>query len=64
MTSVELFRLLNFKKNLYFTYVCIIFGPKYIMGDKLHLFMKNIQIFCIKLWYNNWKQNLIMQEQL
>ena len=44
MTSFELFRILKFKKNLYFIYIFIIFLLKYIMGDKLHLFMKNIQI--------------------
>ena len=37
---------------------------KYIVCDKLHHFMKKIQIFCIKLWYNIWYQNWIIQEEL
>ena len=54
MTSFELFKLLKFKKNLHFTYILYFFLLKYIMFDKLHHFMKKNQIFCIKLWYNNW----------
>ena len=55
MTSFELFRLLKFKKYLYFIYIFLyFFRLKNIMCDMTHHFMENNQIFCIKLWYNNW----------
>ena len=38
MTSFELFRLLKFKQKLYF--ICI-----FILGDKLHLFIKIFKYF-------------------
>ena len=64
MTSIELFRLLKFKKKaLFHIYFYTFVFLKYIMGEELHHFMKKIQIFCIRLWYNNWCQNKIMQEK-
>ena len=61
MASFELFRLLKLKKYLYFIYIFLYFFLlKYIMCDKLHHFMEKIQIYCIKLWYNNWCHNEIM----
>ena len=54
MTSFELFRLLKLKKNLYYIYIFLYFFLlEYIMGDKLHHFMKKFKDFCIKFWYNN-----------
>ena len=63
MTSFELFRLLKLKKYLYPIYLYF-FLLKCIMCDKTHHFMENDQIFCIKLWYNNWYHYYIMQEKL
>ena len=45
MMSFELFKLLKFKTNLYFTYIVLLFLLKYIMCDKLHHFMKKIKYF-------------------
>ena len=45
MTSFEFFRLLQFKTILHFIYIFIFFLLKYIMGDKLHHFMKKIRYF-------------------
>ena len=46
MTSFELFRLLKFNKiYVIYLFFFILFLLRYIMGDKLHYFMKNIQIY-------------------
>ena len=53
MTSFELFKLLKFEKIYISNTLLYFFLLKYIICDKLRQFMKKIQIFCIKLWYNN-----------
>ena len=48
MTSFELFKLLKFEK-IYMSYIFLYFFLlKNIICDKLHQFMKKIQILCIK----------------
>ena len=36
----------NLKQNQHYVYIFILFLLKYIIRDKLHNFMKTIQIFC------------------
>ena len=57
MTSFELFRLLKLKKIYIIHTYLYFFLLKCILGDKLHQFMKKIQRFYFKLWYNNQSQH-------
>ena len=60
MTSFELFRLIKLNTYLHFYMFFIFFLLKQIACDN----MKKIKIFCIKLWFNNWYQDKIMQVKL
>ena len=44
MTSFKLFKLLQFTKKVHFIYIFILFLVKYILCDKLHQFIKKINI--------------------
>ena len=62
MTSFELFRLLKLKNIS--LYIYILFSPKIDWVWQVTSFREKNQIVCIKLLYNNWYQNKIVQVKL
>ena len=53
MTSFVIQVIKYLKKSIFNIYFYTFFLLKYIMGDKLHHFMKKIKDFYIILWYDN-----------